>query len=102
MKQLRNPYLERPVLQVIGVRDGVATLKTSGSNLFLGELVFFDVGHKGVYGLTMTILSDSAIIVIFGSDVFITAKTLVYSTGRALSVQPGLHAFGRLLDGLGR
>lgn len=93
------------LLSVNTVKDGIVTLRTTSANLFAGELVFFQSGtgrDEGLYGLTMTLLADTAIVVVLGSDRDINEKTPVYATGESLVIQAGLHCFGKMLDSLAR
>jgi len=96
-------YTGKSVLSVISSRDGVIMIKTLNSKLAAGEILLFDLGNnQTIYGLTMTLLPDQAVIVVFGSDVHINEHTPVYATGKTLSLTVGLHLFGRFLNGLGR
>jgi len=95
-------YTGKSTLSVVSSRDGVIIIKTLNSKLAAGEILLFDLGDQTIYGLTMTLLPDQAVIVVFGSDVHINEHTPVYATGKTLSLTVGLHLFGRFLNGLGR
>ncbi|RZI45549.1 F0F1 ATP synthase subunit alpha [Rickettsiales endosymbiont of Peranema trichophorum] len=83
--------------QVVKVFDGIA-IAYGLDNVFLGELVEFASGTKG---MVLNIEEDSVGIVIFGLDRGVQEGDVVKRTGKTVEAPCGMGLLGRVVDALG-
>lgn len=97
LKNVDQTVAPRVVGEVISFGDGVATV--SGlDEAMAGELL--DLGH-GEFGLALNLNADNVGVVVLGSGDNLTVGSLVYGTGRLLSVGVSDEIIGRVVDALG-